>query len=77
MLQHQILLEPASTKRVMATLGLAIEETMLARRISALSDNLYRIQNLPEQRDRARFLRQELLIMEESLIDIRAKAQTD
>jgi len=77
MIQNQILIEPASTRRVLANLSLAIDETMLTRRIVALSDNLKRIENMPEQSNRTQFLRQELLILEESLNDIRSKATTE
>ncbi len=77
MIQNQILLEPASTRRVLQNLGLAIDETMLTRRIVALSDNLKRIENIPDQSNRTQFLRQELLILEDSLNDIRSKATTE
>ena len=77
MIQYQILSEPASTRRVMANLSLAIDEAMLTRRIIALSDNLIRIENMPEQSNRTQFLRQELLILEDSLNDIRSKAVTE
>jgi len=77
MIHHQILAEPASTKRVMANLSLAIDEAILTRRIVALSDNLQRIENMPEQSNRTQFLRQELIILEDSLNDIRNKAIRD
>ena len=77
MIQHQILSEPASTRRVLANLGLAIDEAMLTRRIVALSDNLKRIENIPEQANRTQFLRQELLVLQDSLNDIRSKATSE
>lgn len=75
MLHSQILSENASTKRVLANLSLAIDEARLVRRIVDMTDNLHRIENLPEATSRATFLRHEIARLELELIETRLLAQ--
>ena len=51
----QILTGPASTRRLLANLGLAIDEAMLVRKIVVLSDQVQRLKYRPAQADRVRF----------------------
>ncbi len=77
MMHHQILSGPASTKRLMADLSLAIDETMLTRKISGLKEQLIRLQNQPAQQTRSRFLRHELIRLEKVLSETRESASTE
>ena len=74
MMQHQILSEPASTRRVMANLSLAIDEAILARKISGIQEQLGHIANQPEQRARVSFLKHELVRLDIELTNIRKTA---
>ncbi len=76
MMHHQILSEPASTKRLMANLNLAIDETILTRRIYGLQEQLRRLRNQPAQRARTQFLQQELIRLEKALTETRDTAST-
>ncbi len=70
----QILSGPASTRRLLDNLSLAIDEAMLVRKIVNLSDQVRRIEYLPEQSDRVLFLRKEILGLENQLSDVREQA---
>ena len=70
----QILSGPASTKRLLANLSLAIDEAMLVRRIVSISDQIRRIENLPDQAGRFQFLREEISNMEDQLSSVRRQA---
>lgn len=74
MMHHQILSGPASTRNLMANLSLAIDEAMLARKISGLHDQLHRIKNQPEHRARVRFIKHELVRLDSDLAEIRETA---
>ncbi len=71
----QVLSEPASTKRVLANLSLAIDEARAVRRIVELSDNLHRIEYHPELSSRAIFLRNEIAELELQLAKTRELAK--
>jgi hypothetical protein len=70
----QILSGPASTKRILENFSLVIDEAQLVRKIVGISDQIRRIENLPEQADRVRFLRKELINRENKLSDVRELA---
>lgn len=70
----QILTGPASTRRLLANLGLAIDEAMLVRKIVVLSDQVQRLKYRPAQADRVRFLKKEILNLEDKLLDVRKQA---
>jgi len=72
--QTQILSEPVRTKRILDNLSLAIDEALLVRRLVSLSDQSRRIEYLPEQADRVRFLKKEILNLEDQLSDVREQA---
>ncbi len=67
----RILSGPASTRRLLDNLSLAIDEAMLVRKIVGLSDQVRRIEYLPEQSDRVLFLKREILHLEDQLSDVR------
>ncbi len=69
--QTRILSGPASTRRLLDNLSLAIDEAMLVRKIVSLSDQVRRIEYLPEQSDRVLFLKREILNLEDQLSDVR------
>ena len=58
----------------LANLGSAIDES-LVRRIDTISHQLQRIEYLPEQTDRARLLKNEIIILKDQLSDIRGCAK--
>ena len=70
----QILTGPDSTKRILANLSLAIDEARLVRDIVSLSDQLRLIEFLPEQADRARFIKKNIINLEGQLSDVREQA---
>ncbi len=70
----QILSEPASTRRLLANLSLAIDEAMLVRKIVSLNDQVRRIENSPLQTERVQFLRREVSNLEVQLSDVRSQA---
>jgi len=70
----QILSSPASTKRLLANLSLAIDEAMLVRKIVSLSDQIRKTENQPDQADRFQFLRKEVLNLEDQLSSVRKQA---
>ena len=70
----QVLSGPASTKRILANLSLAIDEAQLVRRIVSLGDQIHRIEYLPEQAGRVQFLRKEILNLEDKLSEVRERA---
>ena len=76
MIQTQILSENASSRRVLANLSLAIDEARLVRQIVSISDNLRRIENLPEEESRVNFLRKEMIRLELDLSETRQLAQS-
>ena len=67
----QILSGPDSTKRILANLSLAIDEAQLVRRIVSLSDEIRRIEYLPEHADRVRFIKKKIINREGRLADVR------
>ncbi|MCP4430813.1 MAG: hypothetical protein GY806_07545 [Gammaproteobacteria bacterium] len=69
----QVLSGPASTKRLLANLSLAIDEAMLGRKIVGLSEQIRRIEYLPEQASRVQFLKNEILNLEDQLSDVRGQ----
>ncbi len=73
MLQNQILSGPASTKRLLANLSLAIDEAMIVKRIVSLSDDLRRMGNMPENAERVRYMRSEISNLEDQLAEIRGQ----
>ncbi len=72
--QTQILSGPASTKRLLANLSLAIDEAMIVKRIVSLSDDLRRMENMPENAERVRYMRNEICNLEVQLAEIREQA---
>jgi len=70
----QILSGPASTKRLLANLSLAIDEAMLVRKIVSLSDQIRKTENQPDKADRIQFLRKEVLNLEDQLSSVRKLA---
>ena len=77
MTQAQILSDNAGSKRVLANLSLAIDEARLIRRISGITDNLRRIENLPEESGRVCYLRNEAAKLEIKLSETRLLVQMD
>lgn len=75
MSQLQILSEPASTKRLLTNLSLAIDEARIVRNIVDLSDNLRRIEYSPDSTSRVAYLRKEIGNLELKLSDLRAMAK--
>lgn len=74
MLNHQILSEPASTRRLKANLSLAIDETMLTRKIAGFQDQINRIKHQPGERMRTLFLKREIVRLSNELDEIRLAA---
>lgn len=74
MLHTQILSGPASTKRILANLSLAIDEAQLVREIVSLSDHLRKIEYLPDQANRALFIKKKIINLENQLSDVRDRA---
>lgn len=67
----RILSGPASTRRLLDNLSLAIDEAMLVRKIVSLSDQVRRIEYLPEESDRVLFLKKEISNLEDQLAGVR------
>ncbi len=74
MYHTQILSEPASTRRLLANLSLAIDEAMPVRKIIGLSDQIRRIEYHAGQANRVKFLRNEIEYLEGQLTDVRERA---
>ncbi len=74
MLNHQILSEPASTRRLKANLSLAIDETMLTRKISGLQEQLTRTKNSPNQQTRVSYIKHEIVRLRNELDEKRETA---
>ncbi|MCP4432337.1 MAG: hypothetical protein GY806_15280 [Gammaproteobacteria bacterium] len=70
----QNLSDPASTRRLLENLSLAIDEAMLVRKIVNISDQIRRIEYLPEQTGRVQFLKNKILDLENLLADVRGQA---
>ena len=77
MSQLQILSEPASTRRLLTNLSLAIDEARIVRNIVDLSDNLRRIEYRPDSISRVAYLRREIDNLESKLTDLRALAKVN
>ena len=75
MSQLQILSEPASTKRLLTNLSLAIDEARIVRNIVDLSDNLRRIEYSPDSISRVKYLRKEIANLELELSELRMQAK--
>ena len=73
MLQTQILPKLVNNKRMLANLRLAVDKS-LARKISSLNDQVRRICYQPEQADKVRYLRNEIINLEHQLSDVRERA---
>ena len=73
--QLHILSEPASTKRLLANLSLAIDEARILRNIVDLSDNLRRIEYSPDSTSRVAHLRREIADLESKLSELRDLAK--
>ncbi len=71
----QILSEPASTKRLLTNLSLAIDEARIVRNIVDLSDNLRRIEYSPDSISRVGYLRREIDDLESKLSELRTLAK--
>ena len=77
MSQPQILSGPASTRRLLNNLSLAIDEARIVRNIVDLSDNLRRIEYRPDSISRVAYLRRELVHLESKLTDVRELARAN
>lgn len=75
--QLQILSEPASTRRLLINLSLAIDEARIVRNIVDLSDNLRRIEYSPDSISRVAYLRKEIVNLESQLADLRKVAKVN
>lgn len=75
MTQSQILSDNASSKRIFANLSLAIDETRLIRQIADIEHDLKRIEYMPEQSDKASYLRGEKARLELQLAATRLRAR--
>ena len=75
--QLQILSEPASTKRLLNNLSLAIDEARIVRSIVDLSDNLRRIEYSPDSIARVSYLRKEIADLELKLGELRMKVKSN
>lgn len=71
--EAQALYEPPRTKNLLAKLNLAIEKARLVKEIIALNDELHRIEYLPEQADRVRFIKKKIINLEGQLADASAR----
>ncbi len=70
---HTQISEPASSRRLLANLSLAIDKS-LVRKIDSLSDEVRRIEYLPEQTGKVQYLKKEISNLEAQLSDVRAQA---
>ena len=61
------------TIRLLANLSLAIDEARIVKRIVSLSDDLRKMENMPEKAERAKYMRSEISNLEDQLIEIRAQ----
>jgi len=77
MSQLQILSEPASTRRLLNNLSLAIDEARIVRNIVDLSDNLRRIEYSPDSISRVSYLRKEIADLELKLGELRMKVKSN
>ena len=77
MSQLQILSEPASTRRLLTNLSLAIDEARIVRNIVDLSDNLRRIEYSPDSISRVAYLRKEITDLELKLNELRVLANSN
>jgi len=66
--------EPAKTLRLLSNLDSAIDEAKLVRQLVNLSDNLHKIQAMPNQSGRIEFLRKEISTLEDRLANLRKRA---
>ena len=70
----RILSEPASTRRIKANMSLAIDETILTRKISGLQEQLAKFGSQPDQRTRTNYIRHEIKRLSRKLENIRQTA---
>jgi uncharacterized coiled-coil DUF342 family protein len=75
--QLQILSGPASTRRLLTNLSLAIDEARIVRNIVDLSDNLRRIEYSPDSTSRVAYLRREIDGLESKLSELRELAKAN
>lgn len=67
---------PASTKRLLEKLNLAIDEARLVRKIVSLGDQLRKIENQPGENDRVQSLQQEIDHSEDQLVILRSMMES-
>ena len=77
MSQPQILSGPASTRRLLNNLSLAIDEARIVRNIVDLSDDLRRIEYSPDSTSRVEYIRREIDNLESKLADLREMAKVN
>ncbi len=63
--------ESASTRRLLTNLDSTIDEAKLVRQIVSLSDNLCKIEDMPNQTSRIEFLRTKVSTLESCLANFR------
>ena len=63
--------EPASTLHLLSSLNSTIDEAKLIRQIVSLSDNLRKLEEMPHQKCRVKYLKEEIQILENRLSDCR------
>ncbi len=68
------LIEPTTTNRILANLGIAIDEAKIVRSIVEYSDHLRKIEYVPEASRRAQFIRNEIVRLEAKLSQTRNRA---
>jgi hypothetical protein len=61
------IIEPTTTHRLLANLSVAVEETKIVRSIVEYSDQLRKIESVPEAAKRAQFIRDEIVRLESKL----------
>ncbi len=73
MLHSQIQSSPAKIKRPISNLSLAIDKAIV-RKIASLSDQIGTIEFQSDKADRVKFLKSEILNLEDQLSDVRRLA---
>lgn len=77
MSQLQTFIDPSSTSRLLSNLNRAIDETKLLRTISSVENDIYKIESVSGPSMRTRFLRRQLISLQNQLDAIRNQFTID
>lgn len=77
MSQLQTFIDPTSTSQLLSNLNRAIDETKLMRTISSVENDIYKIESVSGPSMRTKFLRRQLLSLQNQLKDIRNRFSMD